>query len=107
MGGCERMGTYFDQKGQHVHGNQTNIVGDVDTVSVGTVTDSVSLIPELERLRAQLAESAERGDVDQETATEAEYRLAQAHKEAAKHSPDHGRLLGYLTQAQDVLKNAA
>ncbi len=101
------MTTNFDQKGQTVHGPQTNIVGDVDTLNVGAVNDHAGLVAELERLKSQLAEAAQRGEIDQELATEAEYRVSQAGDEASKPSPDRGRFLDHLTQAQDLLKTAA
>jgi hypothetical protein len=101
------MTTYFDQKDQNVNGPQTNIVGDVETLNVGAVTDQTSLISELERLKSQVAEAAKRGDIDQELAAEAEDRVAQARNEASKPSPDRGRFLAHLGQAQDLLKTAA
>ena len=104
--GC-KMTTNFDQKGQIVHGPQTNVVGDVGTINVGAVDNPADLVAELERLKAYLTEAGQRGDIDQELAVEAEYRVAQARTEAAKPSPDRDRFLGYLTQAQDLLKTAA
>jgi hypothetical protein len=101
------MTTNFDQEGQTVHGPQTNIVGDVDMLNVGAMSDQGGLVAELERLKSQLAEAAQRGDLDQDQATEAEYRVSQARNEAGKPSPDSSRFLDYLTQAQDVLKTAA
>jgi hypothetical protein len=54
------MTTYFDQKGQNVHGPQTNIVSDVGQVNVGAISDQAGLLSELERLKAMPASAAQR-----------------------------------------------
>jgi hypothetical protein len=55
---------------------------------------------------ARLVDGADVAGEDEDIATEAEYRIAQARDEAAKPSPDRSHFLGYVTQAQDLLKNA-
>jgi hypothetical protein len=99
--------TTFNQEGQTVHGPLTNIAGNVGLVNVGAVSDQAGLVEELERLKAELASSARRGEIDQDLATDADYQVTKARNEAAKPSPDRGRFLGYLVQARELLKTAA
>ena len=99
--------TVFDQKGQTVHGPQTNIAGSVGEVNVGAVSDLTGLLEELEQLKSELASAAQRGEIDQDLAADAEYQMNKALNQARRHELDRGRFLGHLSQAQDLLKTAA
>jgi len=96
--------TTFNQEGQTIHGTQTNIGGDVGQVNVGAGNDQAALLAELERLKAELAKAGQRGEIDQELATDADYQVSKALNQARQPKPDRSRFLDHLNRAQDLLK---
>jgi len=99
--------TTFNQEGQTVHGHQTNIGGNVGQLNVGAASDQAAVLAELERLQSELASAAQRGEIDRDLATDADYQMTKAGNQIRQPKPDRGRLLDHLAQAQDLLKTAA
>lgn len=103
------MTSRFDQRRQSVYGPQINVGGSARQINVGgsdAIGDRASLVAELERLRAELAGAARRGELDQELATDAEYQVAKAMNQARQPEPDRGRFLDHLGQAEALLRSA-
>ena len=122
----------FDQRGQKV-GKQTNISGDQYTSGrdihrvegdvvygdkvagdkiagdkvAGDKNVYVAIGAELQGLVQQVQEAAQTGDLDGDTALDAEYSLKKAALEADKDRPDKSKLLGYLDTAKTLLDKAA
>ena len=122
----------FDQRGQKV-GKQTNISGDQYTAGrdihrvegdvvygdkvagdkiagdkvAGDKNVYVAIGAELQGLVQQVQEAAQTGDLDGDTALDAEYSLKKATLEADKDRPDKSKLLGYLDTAKTLLDKAA
>jgi hypothetical protein len=95
--------TAFDQRGQRV-GYQYNATGDIN---IGTVQNRPELVSELEKLQRELNTAVQAGLFDEETATDAPYRLTKAVQEAKKPSPDKRMLLDHLTSAKTLVEGVA
>ena len=111
----------FDQRGQKVT-NQTNIAGNqynagrdithvegdlVQGVKVaGDKNVYVAIVEELKPLLRQVEEAAQTGDLDGDTALDAEYSLKKAVLEADKEKPDKTTLLEHLDKGKTVLDKA-
>lgn len=122
----------FDQHGQKV-GKQTNISGDQYTAGrdinrvegdwvegdkiagdkiggdkvAGDKNVYVAIGEELKALLQQVQEAAQTGDLDGDTALDAEHTLKKAALEADKEQPDKTKLLRYMDTAKTLLGNAA
>ncbi len=122
----------FDQRDQKV-GKQTNISGDQYTAGrdihrvegdvvygdkvagdkiggdkvAGDKNVYVAIGAELQGLVEQVQEAAHTGDLDGETALDAEHSLKKAALEADKDRPDKTKLVGYLDTAKTLLDKAA
>ena len=67
----------------------------------------VAIGAELQGLVQQVQEAAQTGDLDGDTALDAEHSLKKAELEADKPQPDKTKLLGYLDTAKTLLDKAA
>jgi hypothetical protein len=90
----------FDQQGQHIT-YQYNVAGDIN---VDTVQNWRDLVGELQRLQRKLADAAQEGVFDQETATAAPDRLTKAVQEAEKPAPDTTTILDHLSGAKTLIE---
>ncbi len=107
----------FDQRGQkvinqtNVTGNQYNAGGDITHVEGDNVAGDKkvyeAIAEELEPLLQQVQEAAQSGDLDADTALDAEYALKKAAREADKEQPDKTTLLDHLDKAKTFLDKAA
>ena len=95
--------TTFNQQGQRVR-YQYNAGGDIN---FGAVQSRDDLAGELKKLRAELDRAAAEGAVEREVASEAADQLDKAVQQAEKPSPNRNVLVGYLSTAQELVKEAA
>jgi len=93
----------FDQRGQHVT-YQYNAKGDIN---FGAAQNKVDVIGELEKLRAELGKAIEAGVFEEETATDAKYKLDKAVQQAQKPEPDKKTILDYLAEAKALIEGVA
>jgi uncharacterized membrane protein len=100
---------HFDQRNQKVT-NQTNIAGNQYNAGGNLIhvegADSAAIVQELQALLKQLQEAAQSGDLDAETAVDAEYSLKKATIEAGKDQPDKSKCLEYFDKAKSILDKA-
>jgi hypothetical protein len=94
--------TTFNQQGQQVT-YQYNAGGDIN---IGAVQDRAGLVRELGKLRGELDQAAGAGVVETDVATEAGEQLDKAVQQAEKPTPNKNVLVGYLTTAQELVKDA-
>jgi hypothetical protein len=91
----------FDQKNQNVEGDQYNAAGDIN---FNGVQDLGHFVTELEKLQPLLKQAVESGDVDEDTATDAEYHLKKAIVQAKKPTPDKSIILENLDKVKEFVK---
>ena len=121
----------FDQRGQkvknqtNVSGNQYNAGGNITHVQgdlvqgdkiagdkiagdkvAGNKNVSIAIVKELQGLLKQVQEAAHSGDLDPETAVDAEHSLKKATIEAGKKQPDTSKCLEYIDNAKTFLDKA-
>ena len=117
--------TAFDQRGQTVHGGQTNIAGNVNTGgglfnsgvihTGGTLTGRdqvinatpIDLPTELGKLLAQVTQAGQQGLLDELTTIDVESALRKALSLLRKPNPEHQTVLTHLTTAQVTMSAAA
>ena len=92
----------FDQRGQQVT-YQYNAAGDIN---IGAVQDRTELVGELRKLGREVDQAAGGGVLEQTVATEARDQLDKAVQQAEKPTPNKNVLVGYLTTAQELVKEA-
>lgn len=97
------MSSYFDQRGQKVT-NQMNVAGNASGINFADAGDRATLVAQLESLKSALKEAVGRGDLQEEPAFDADYQVSKALRQATSTAPDGGRIIGYLKEAQAVLK---
>ena len=90
--------TVFDQRHQKVK-YQYNFAGNVD---LDAVQSKAELIEQLEKLQAELARATQQGALEEE-GIQAKSQVEMAVLQAQKPEPDKNKILGYLTQAKDVI----
>ena len=93
----------FDQRGQQVS-YQYNAAGDIN---LGAVQNKIDLIGQLEQLQAELDKAIQANVFDEETATDAGYRLKKAVQQAKKPEPDQKSILDHLTEAKALIEGVA
>ena len=93
----------FDQRGQQVT-YQYNVAGDIN---FGAVQNRMDVVGELEKLQRELITAVQAGLFDEETATDAPYRLTKAVQEAKKPTPDKRMLLDHLNGAKTLVEGVA
>ena len=97
----------FDQKGQRVEGNQTNVEGDLyqagGDVNFGAVRSGADVAKMFEALLAALDRATQSGEVEAETAVVVEGALKKGALEAKKAEPDKQKVLGFLSSAKKAL----
>jgi len=93
----------FDQRDQHVN-TQYNAGRDIN---FGSVQTSADLVTELEKLKQQIAQATEKGDIPEDTATDAEYQVTKAIQQAKKPEPEKKTLLDHLTTTKASFDNIA
>lgn len=116
--------TAFDQRGQTVHGGQTNITGNVNTggglfnsgvihtggnlIGRDQITNAapINLPAELGKLLAQVAQAGQQGLLDELTTIDVESALRKALALLRKPTPDHQAALANLTTAQATITAA-
>jgi len=108
----------FNQRGQTVHGKQTNVAGNQykaggdmhiagGDIRFGDARNQAAFAAELEKLLAELARAAQQGQIAPEAAVDAEGPLKKAVLEAKKAPPDKSKLLDYVDKAKTVLTDLA
>jgi hypothetical protein len=95
--------TVFNQRGQHVT-YQYNAAGDIN---FGAVRNKIDVVSQLEKLQAELAKATEAGVFDEETATDAEYKLKKAVQQAKNPDPDKKSILDYLDKVKGLIEGVA
>ena len=93
----------FAQRNQRVS-YQYNAAGDIN---IGAARNREELAGELKKLRTELDRAAAEGAVERDAATEAGDQLDKAVRQAEKPAPNKNVLVGYLTTAQELVKQAA
>ena len=93
----------FDQRGQHVK-YQYNAAGNIN---FGAIQDRQAFIEELEKLRQEIELAKDVNVIPSDTATEAEYHILQAKKEAQKDKPNERSFKLHITNAIILLKDIA
>jgi hypothetical protein len=96
------MSSYFDQRGQQVT-SQVNVVGNASGIHFAEAGDRATLVAQLERLKSALKEAADRGDLQEEQAFDADYQVSKALRQATSAAPDQGRIVGHLKEARALL----
>lgn len=104
----------FDQRGQTVHGNQTNIAGDVNTGGglfnagpTSAAPSQAAVLAELRNLLTAITQAGQQGILDEETTIDAEAALRKAVAQASKPNPARQTILEHLTQAQALITTVA
>ena len=95
--------TMFDQRGQQVQ-YQYNAAGDIN---IDQATNKDSLADELEKLKQEVELARASNAIDGDIATETEYHLLQAMKEARKERPEKASFLKHVTSAKELLGDVA
>lgn len=102
----------FDQRGQRVHGPQTNIAGGVHTggglfnsgvLKQGAAPSSVKVVEELRRLLEMVKEAGEQGVLDEDRVIDVEGALRKALRQAEKGQPKVNLIVGHLSKAQAIV----
>jgi hypothetical protein len=93
----------FDQRNQKVN-YQYNAAGDIN---FDRVRNSVELIGELEKLKAELSKAASAGVIDAEIVTDAEYQITKAIQQSQKPEPNKKAILGYINDAKALIEGVA
>jgi hypothetical protein len=91
----------FDQRGQHIAGNQYNAAHDIN---FGTVQNPADLIVELEKLKEELSQAQAKGVLSEEVATDAQYRVTKAVQETKKPTPNKKTIVEHLNAAKSVIE---
>ena len=94
----------FDQRGQHVEGDQFNVGRDLN---FGTVQNAVDLVSELEKLKNEIARARQEGVLDKKKATDVEYQITKAAQEVEEPKPDKKTILDHLTAAKSFIEDIA
>jgi hypothetical protein len=89
----------FDQRNQKVN-SQYNAAGDMN---FGSVQNPVDLAAELEKLKQQVAQATQQGDLSEETGTDADYQITKAIQQAKKPQPEKKTIIDHLEQAKAYL----
>jgi hypothetical protein len=92
----------FDQRGQQVT-YQYNAAGDIN---FGAVRDRAAFAGELRKLGGELDKAAGNGALAPDVAADARDQLDKAARQAEQPSPNKNVLVGYLTTAQELVKQA-
>ena len=95
--------TVFDQRGQKVN-YQYNAAGDIN---LGAVQHRSDVIDQLEKLQAEIAQAVAGNALDEDTATDVEYRLKKAIQQAKKPEPDRKSIVDYLSEAKGLVAGVA
>jgi hypothetical protein len=93
--------TVFDQRDQKVD-NQLNVSGNINFSSV---QNSVELISQIERIKADVTLAGESKSIDADLVTETNYHLQKAVNQALKAEPNKSALLENLKKAEGGLKD--
>lgn len=106
----------FDQRGQTVHGAQTNIEGGVDTggaifnsgvMNSATAQTQADVVGELRTLLAMVKQAGEQGLLDEEQVIDVESVLRKAVIQAEKEQPGGEVLASHLARAQAMVGKVA
>ncbi len=84
--------TVFDQRGQKVN-YQYNAAGNIN---FGSVHNKFGVIEELQKLQDDLSLAIQAGELNEDTATDADYQMKKAVQQAKKDEPDKKKILGHL-----------
>jgi hypothetical protein len=95
--------TIFDQRGQHVN-YQYNAAGNIN---FGAVQNRLDVVEQLEKLKAEIAKAAGSNALDQDTATDVEYKVQKALQQAKKPEPDKKSIVDYLSEGKQLLAGLA
>jgi len=95
--------TVFDQRYQKVN-YQYNAAGDINFNSVESTMD---VVVQLEKLEVELARAIHAGLFDEDTATNAQYRLKKAVQQAKKPEPSKKTILQHLNEAKALIQGVA
>lgn len=93
--------TQFDQRGQHVSGQQYNAGRDI---SFGNVQTPVDLISALERLKTEISQAQQSGALSEEMTTDVQYQLTKATQEAKKPDPEKKTILDHLQTIKTAIE---
>jgi hypothetical protein len=91
--------TIFDQRGQQVN-YQYNAAGDINFADVQNRRD---VVEQLEKLQAEIKKAVAGNVLDEETATDVEYKLTKAVQQAKKPEPDKKFIMDYLSEAKELI----
>ena len=92
----------FDQRGQKIGGNQYNAGHDMH---FGSVTSSVDLVAELEKLKQAVTQAQQDGLLDKKRATDVEYQITKACEEAEEPKPERKTILDHLNTAKSLIED--
>lgn len=104
--------TAFDQRGQTVHGSQTNIEGGVQTsggifnsgiINTNVVPSRTAVLAELHSLLAVVTQVGEHNILDAEDVIDAESFLRKAVIQVSKTQPDGQLIIVYLVKAREIV----
>ena len=93
----------FDQRGQHIAGNQHNYVVGGD-LNFGAVRNPVDLVYELEKLKKEIARARQDGNLDKKKTTDVEYQITKAVQESEETKPDKKIILDHLKTAKSFIE---
>jgi hypothetical protein len=94
----------FDQRGQHVAGDQYNVGRDLN---FGAVQNPVDFVSELGKLNNEIIRARQEGILDKKKATDVEYQITKAAQEAEEPKPDKKTILNHLTTAKSFIEDIA
>lgn len=93
----------FDQRHQNVT-YQYNAAGNIN---VGAIQTKDELVQQLALLKTEVEKAKQGQALDEEIATDVDYRIAKATQQAQKPEPDKQSILGYLTEAKAIVESVA
>lgn len=96
--GVEKM-TVFDQRGQKVN-YQYNAAGNIN---FGSVHNKFEVIEELQKVQDELSLAIKAGEVNEDTATDADYQMKKAVQQAKKNEPDKKKILEHLNNVKSLI----
>src|SRR5947209_2658865 len=93
----------FDQRHQTVT-YQYNAAGNIN---LGAIQSKEDVVQQLTLLKAEVEKAKQGQALDEEVATDVDYRIVKATQQAQKPQPDKTSILGYLTEAKALVEGVA
>lgn len=95
--------TLFDQRGQQVQ-YQFNAAGNIN---IELVQSAAQLVTEISKLREEIDRAKQLGVVSGDIATEAQYHLLEASREATKKQPKKSTMLEKINKTKELVKEVS